>query len=221
MLQGPLASYGRHVNTELEPPAANFLPDMEEIWQDELDGQQVVLEAPSGLQEPEKPESITIPLRPPDQPELQPKAGLDLMHHAIAMLIGDAPGPQDMPDAQWLQHVNSILLPLEHFRAGFISSRIDSWRLYFQQFGLITKAQQILQWLEYGLDISWVPVDAPTQQLHPRYAKRLELVKALLAKSLGAEQSKLQGNQPQQVHFQNRVSVSIHAEFVDESIKEP
>ena len=220
--QGPLASYGRHVNTELETPAANFLPDMEEVWQDELDVQQLVTEAPSELQAPRRTASITIPPRLPDPPELQPKAGLELMHHAIAMLKGDAPGPPDMPDAQWLRHVTTMLLPLEHFRAGFISSRIDSWRLYFQHFGLTTKARQIPQWLEDGLDISWVHIHATSQQLHPRYAKKLELVKALLAKTLGVEKvaSRLQGNRPQQVHFQNRVSVSMHAKFVDESIQE-
>ena len=147
---------------------------------DELDGKQFDSEAPSGLQAPAQTASITILPRLPDTPELQPQAGIDLMHHAIAMLMGYTPGPQGMPDAQWMQHVTSMLFPLEPFRGGFISSRIDSWRLYFRHFGLTTKTQQIYQWLEYGLDISWVPVDAPSQWLHPRYGRRLALVRHCL-----------------------------------------
>ncbi len=44
-----------------------------------------------------------------------------------------------------MEHVQSILLPLEHFRAGFIWSRIDSWQLYFQAIWMTAKAQQSLQ----------------------------------------------------------------------------
>lgn len=221
-LQGPLASYREHVNTELQTPAANCLPDMEEVWQDQLDGQQFDLGAQEGLQAPSQLTTMTIPPRPPDPLELQPQAGLDLMHQAIAMLLGTLPDLPEMSDEAWVAHVKSMLLPLEHFRAGFISTRIDSWQLYFQQFGMTAKARQILQWLEHGLDISWVPVDSLSQQKHPRYAKKVELVRALLTKTVGAEQvaSKLQGSEPQHVHFQNRASVSIHAEFVDDNIKE-
>ena len=59
--QGPLASYGEHVNTELQTPAANFLPDMEEVWQDQLDGQQFDSSAQEGLQAPGRLTTMTIP----------------------------------------------------------------------------------------------------------------------------------------------------------------
>ena len=47
-------------------------------------------------------------------------------------------------------------------------------------------------------------------------------MKALLTKTVGAEQvaSKLQGSEPKNVHCQNQASVSIHADFVDDSIRE-
>ena len=85
------------------------------------------------------------------------------MHQAILMLLGTSPDLPELSDDAWVAHVKSMLLPLEHFRAGFISTRIDAWRLYFQQFGMIARARQILQWLEHELDISWVPVDSPSQ----------------------------------------------------------
>ena len=52
--------------------------------------------------------------------------------------------------------------------------------------------------------------------------KKVGTSQTLLIKTIGAEQaaSKLQGDQLQHVHFHNRVSVSMHADFVDESIRE-
>jgi len=44
---------------------------------------------------------------------------------------------------------------------------------------MTAKAKQILQWLEHGLDIQWVALDADCQQTHPRYNKKVQLVRKL------------------------------------------
>ena len=146
---------------------------------------------------------------------------MHLMKHVIDMLDGAQPPLPNMTDEDWLAYVHSFLLPLNNFRAGFISTRFEVWQLYFQHFGMTSKAKRILQWLQHGLGICWVPHDASSQQKHPRYNKKVQLVRKLLHKTFGAQgvDSALHGAEPQQVHFKNRVSVGMHEEFVDKTTR--
>ena len=99
---------------------------------------------------------------------------------------------------------------------------LEVWQYYFQHFGMTAKAQQIVQWLQHGLDVHWVPYDAAIQQKHPRFRKKVQLVRELLHHTVGTQgvEPALQGKEPQQVHFTNRVSVGMHEEFVDGAICE-
>ena len=67
-----------------------------------------------------------------------------------------------------------------------------------------------------------MPYDAPCQQKHPRYRKKVQLINQLLKETVGDQHvaAKLQGTQPQAVCFKNRISVSMHEEFVDKSIQD-
>jgi len=62
---------------------------------------------------------------------MQLAASLHFMIQAIDMLEGVQPRLPDMTDQEWLACVNSLLLPLEHFRADFASTRLDVWQHYF------------------------------------------------------------------------------------------
>ena len=219
-VQGPLASNEGLINPGLDEPA-QFL-DGSEAMQDELDEQQLDPGPHSGHQATGQLQFITISCRPPDPPAMQPAAGMHLMQQAIAIIEGVQPPLPDMADDEWLACVHTFLLPLPQFRAGFISTRVEVWQCYFEHFGMTAKAQQILQWLQHGIDIHWVPHDAVCQQKHPKYRKRLQLVRELLHKTVGADgvEPALQGNEPQQVHFSNRVSLGMHEEFVDSTMHE-
>jgi len=219
-VQGPLASNEGLINPELEEPAQFW--DGSEAFQDELDRQQLEPGPLLGHQATGQQQSITIPSRPPDPPEMQPAAGLQLMIQAIDMLEGLQLGLPDMTDQEWLACVNGFLLPLKNFRAGFASTRLDAWQHYFLHFGMTAKAKQILQWLQQGLDIRWVACDAASQQKHPRYNKKIQLVKKLLHHTVGPQgvEAAMQDTEPQQVHFANRISVGMHEEFVDGAIQD-
>ena len=127
---------------------------------------------------------------------MQPAAGMQLMKQAIDMLEGTQPELPEMTDTEWLACVHSFLLPLEYFKAGFASTRLDVWQHYFEHFGMTAKAKQILQWLQHGLDIKWVPYDAESQQRHPKYRKKVQLVGKLLHQTPGPQgvDPALQGN---------------------------
>ena len=85
---------------------------------------------------------------------------------------------------------------------------------------MTAKAKQILQWLKHGLDIHWVPYDGFSQRTHPRYRSKVQLVKDLLLKTIGAQgvEPALHGKEPKQVHFNDCVSIVVHEEFVDGAI---
>jgi len=221
VIQGSQANSWGLINPECFTPA-HFQLEFPELETDELDGQGWLPEDPAkGWQEPGLPNTVHIPPRPPGTPSMTPTAGLHLMQHAIALLQNKQQLP-DLPDHQWLDYVKSFLLPLAHFRAGFITTRRQVWQLYFHTFGETAKSAQILRWLQHGLDIIWVPYDVPCQQKHPRYRKKVQLINQLLKETVGDQHvaSKLQGTQPQAVHFKNRTSVSMHEEFVDKSIQD-
>ena len=219
-VQGPLASNEGLINLGLNEPAQ--LLDGSEAFQDELDGQQLEPGPNSGHQATGQQQPITIPCRPPDPLAMQPAAGMLLIRQAIDMMEGLQPRLPGMADDEWLAFVQSFLPPLECFRAGFMSTRLEVWQCYFQHFGMIAKAKQILQWLRHGLDIHWVPHDASSQQTHPKYRKKVQLVRELLQKTVGAQgvEPALHGSEPLQVHFSNRVSVGMHEEFVDGAIND-
>ena len=140
------------------------------------------------------------------------------------MLEGAQPRLPDMADDERLASVHSLLFPLEHSRAGFISTRLEVWQYYIQRFGTTAKAQQILQWLQHGLNVHWVSCDAAIQQKHPRYRKKVQLVRELLhhTSAVGSQgvEPALQGKEPQRVHFTNCISVGMREELVDGAICE-
>lgn len=189
---------------------------------DELDSEEWLTEGPiPEQQEPGPLNTVHIPPRSADTPGMTLAAGLHLMQQAIALLQNKGQMP-DLPDHQWLDYVESFLPPLPHFRAGFISTRIHVWQLYFRTFGKTAKSIKILSWLHHGLDINWVPYDAPCQQSHPRYKKKVQLIKQLLKETVGDQHvaKKLQGRQPQAMQLKNSVSASMHEEFVDKTIQD-
>ena len=149
--QGPLASSEGLVNPGLNEPAE--LLDGSEAFQNLLDEQQLEAEPYSGHQATAQLLPITIPCKPPDPPCMQPAAGMQLMKQAISMMEGTQPRLPDMSDDEWLAFVHSFLLPLQHFRAGFISTRLEVWQYFFQHFGMTAKAKKVLGWLQHGLDI--------------------------------------------------------------------
>ena len=118
--------------------------------------------------------------------------------------------------AEWAQQVHSIVLQPESFKAGFISTRLPVWQIYFDKYGWTSKAKMVCSWLKDGFNVQWVPIHHPSQLKHPRFQKRLKLVQDLLIKTVGPDRAMLAlaGKEPQEVVFQNRVSVRIHRDFV-------
>jgi len=99
----------------------------------------------------------------------------------------------------WAEEVDSFLLKPESFVAGFISTRVELFRRYFLSAGPFTSAaKQVLKWLAHGLTIEWTAVDSPSQQFHPRYKKRLQIVKGMLRSAVGPTRAVqlLQGSEP-------------------------
>ena len=183
---------------------------------DELDSQE--------LERPQKASHISnfrlmSPL-PRDSPDLlSPSAAIILIQDASRRLCTSS--PQDallgFRDEQgWQEDVQSLLQHPEDFLAGFISTRLPVWQLYFQRFGMTKRAKEILHWLDDGLSICWVPFNDWHQIRHPRFNQRLQLVKRLLANTVGEDlvDEYLEGSEPKQVRFKNRVSVQMHREFV-------
>lgn len=77
-----------------------------------------------------------------------------------------------------------------------MSTRPPVWEAYFQAFGHTTRSKSVLQWLKQGLLVQWVPVNGESQVAHPRFERRLQLVKELLGPTVGPEAvvAKLQGS---------------------------
>lgn len=114
----------------------------------------------------------------------------------------------------------------EEFVAGVPNECKEAWRAYFhwdrggQE---LTREQKVvLTWLEEGVKVDWVPVEHPAQREHPRFGKRLQLVKELIEKTFPNQPAKAQellcGNKPGSVQFPNRVSAEQHAGFVQDAI---
>ena len=59
--------------------------------------------------------------------------------------------------------------------------------MYFDKYGWSNKAKMVFAWLQQGLNVQWVPVDHPAQVVHPRYSRRLQLVRELLAQTVEPE----------------------------------
>ncbi len=143
LLQGSQANSWGLINPECFTPA-HFQLELQELEMDELDGEEWLTEGPiSGQQELGSLNTVHIQPRPPDTPGMTPAAGLHPMQQAIAILQNKGQ-MLDLPDHQWLDYVKSFLLPLPHFRAGFISTRIHVWQLYFHTFGETAKSAKIL-----------------------------------------------------------------------------
>ena len=126
-----------------------------------------------------------------------------------------------LSDSAWLRSITSFLLDPSQFTAGYISHTHDLFKLYFSSFGSITSAgKQILQWLQHGLRIEWVPYNSPSQQMHPRYSSKLQQVKQLISQTLGeySVHALLAKSEPQPAVFPNRVSVVEHQDFVGKTI---
>lgn len=146
---------------------------------------------------------------------------MDLLIEAISHLQNHGQTYGQLSDEQWLMEVKQFLLPADHFVAGFIATRLPIWQKFFDHFGWTAKAHEIIDWLMKGLAVRWVPVIAESQQQHPRYEHRLQLVRALLARTVGKKNvgSLIGGSEPHQVHFWNAPSVQQHYRFVKEQIE--
>ena len=115
-----------------------------------------------------------------------------------------------------------LLFKAESFTAGFISSRLSLFELYFKSAGTLTaNALTILRRLQEGLPIAWVSHDHRAQQQYPRYAARLKLVGEVLLQTVGPVKlaGSLEGSESQAVHFKNIVSVQQHRNFVSDELR--
>jgi hypothetical protein len=83
--------------------------------------------------------------------------------------------------------IDAVLLKPADFSAGYISERLPVWEAYFARFGYGSKTKEVLAWLRDGVKINWVPAFAPCQQAHPRFAKKIERVRAMLSQTVGPQ----------------------------------
>jgi hypothetical protein len=116
----------------------------------------------------------------------------------------------------------------KEFTAAVPNQRVSFWEAYFtwaQGSKPLTAEQvQVLEWLRTGITVHWVHVHHPAQLKHPRFRVRLELVTQKLHLVFPDQPEKVQellsGNRPGRVHFPNRKSAFMHAEFTRSALHE-
>ncbi len=188
------ASLQGSIKTDLEEAADELdsqclLPEVLISWGQPLGGGNGISQlGVSSARPPGVPSSMDLQSREEDL-----DAALSLMKLACSRLdVHSAADSVDCSGADdWAQHIHSIVLQPEAFKAGFISSRLPVWEFYFDKFGWSSKTKEVFTWLKEGLQCQWVPVDHPAQLKHPRYHKRLSLVHDLLVQTLGPDQARL------------------------------
>ena len=79
---------------------------------------------------------------------------------------------------------------------------------------------QDVNWVEHGVLLEFVHPVSPGQERHPHYHSKLQLVEQLLCDAVGpgVVGSMLGRDSAAQVQFANRVSCSMHKQFVDDTI---
>ena len=73
-----------------------------------------------------------------------------------------------------------------------------------------------------GIQLDFVPVEAPLQRAHPRHTQLVTEMRRLLTQKYGQEQAEamLQCDRPPRASFSNSVSCSMHADFFLQSTQQ-
>ena len=127
-----------------------------------------------------------------------------------------------MSNEQYLASIQAELIDPNKFTAGYISEHRDNFQTYFKTLKVDTAdTRKVLNWLQRGVGIHWTNPYSKEQQAHPRFKQKLAQVRALLEQHMPKSKVEdyLQGEQPKQIHFKNRVSVDLHTEFVKSEIE--
>ncbi len=104
----------------------------------------------------------------------------------------------------------------EEFQAGRMHSCLPSLQEYFRLTGnRSANAKKVLSWVRKGIVLPFVGLDHRSHDSAPEYRKKLQVVKRMLAKAVGAEQvvAYLEGITPSRVQFPNHKSAQNHEAF--------
>ncbi len=130
----------------------------------------------------------------------------------------DAMAEYQESDEAWTARLLSYAPDPEQFQAGRMHSCLPSLQEYFRLTGnRSANAKKVLSWVRKGIVLPFVGLDHRSHDSAPEYRKKLEVVKRMLAKAVGAEQvvAYLEGITPSRVQFPNHKSAQSHEAFVD------
>ena len=161
-------------------------------------------------------------LPPATKPPAMPEAEMfGLLQQVFDRL--EHPGAVDgSSDEQLLSYLHSIMLDPIQFVAGNLTRHHAAWQMLFRTYGYTKRARHVLSWVADGIKFEFVSPFSPGQERHPRYRVRLQLVRQLLSNTVGpdAVHGMLHRDQPAHVQFANRISCSMHKQFVTDTIQD-
>ena len=122
---------------------------------------------------------------------------------------------------QWLQQQTDLLLPLSDFKAGITRHHAGAWEAWLQ-LDPSPNAKQALEIIREGVKFDFVHPEAESQQAHPRHRQLIAEMRAQLQAAFGTERAErmLDADKPQPASFPNRVSATMHEEFVMQEAKQ-
>ena len=138
--------------------------------------------------------------------------------------LGQEGAVDHSPGEEFRAQLKEMLPDPDDFRPGRLGPHAPIWREYFtlaNRGKALSGAQKtLLQHLEGGIKLEWVPVDHPAQQLVPDRERKLDIVRPMLQLAVpGCDpDGMLAGDRPQPVVFPNHRSATQHSEFVTAEI---
>ena len=121
-------------------------------------------------------------------------------------------------DEAWTARMLSYAPDPDQFQAGRMHSCLPVLVEYFKLTGNDSaNARRVVSWIKQGIKFPFVGLDHASHVSTPERRKKLEAVRSMLKKAVGAEQVEqyLEGRTPSNVQFPNHKSAQVHASFVD------
>lgn len=152
--------------------------------------------------------------------------GIAEMEESLRTLqrLGRDPGwqPPEEPEG-WLDKLQQELPDPAQFRAGKLADKVMIWERFFAAAGNDSMAaRKVIKWIRNGVYTPMVGLDHPGQEKAPFRRKKLEIVRAMLRRTLptGSDiELWLAGDKPHQVAFPNHRSTIIYADFLREEVR--
>ena len=181
---------------------------------------------PADRQQP-PPKGITATLKPGSEPMVAARRQLDSAFRFLEHLRDKTLPPEALlPDQEFHEFVIANLTNPEHtFRPGNIHAHRRLWQEFLTETLGPAALQQpqtkrALRVLEHGVQPNWVNPSAASQQLHPKWAQRMQTMRKLLSRfySEHTVEQLLTSDSPGRVRLPNLSSCDAHEDFVTSEI---